>query len=68
MVMRDPVGNYPPAWVVEKVLRDGDAYTLGSYRERGPAIALLSLLSSTLEVERGASVEFDRFAINGVHE
>lgn len=54
----------PARWIVERVLGEGEAYTMGSFRERGPAIALLSLCASTIEAEMGAVVEFDRFSVN----
>lgn len=44
--------------IVEKVLDGGEAYTLATFKDVGLAIAMLSLMASTVEHERGGHVSF----------
>lgn len=44
--------------LVEKVLGDGERILLASFKEEGPAIAMLALVAASAEVEKGAKVAY----------
>lgn len=49
--------EFPEApWIVEKVLRPGEAHTLGTFMRREDAEACWHSLRSSMEVSRGATL------------